>query len=624
MRLVNIDHEQLVAAAGGDPWRIHATLAHGRPAQIDRVAQAFHAAGRAAKDADSAFALARQWIGEALIHDNGELSIGDSPLLRSTARALGVQVAQLPVIAIDLENIAVALAEAQESSASRIAQLEQQLELADQELTNLFAAEKLCHRDDEQRCRIRAAIRLLDHRAINATATAWQQVSNVRDHYVGALQNAENNLRGHDDNPVVVRGIDQPRPPLPEPVPPPGAGPATVNNWWSSLSPDEKTQLIAQHSPEMGNLNGIPVDVRDEINRAVMLDDLNRVSDLASKHGASVDAVLADSARYGLSAIEVARYLNARSAAEGLAASADALDELNQHPAVFLVRYQPDVFGGDGAAAIAIGNPDTAANTAVLVKGLGSGLKQGTLANPDGVRLYSEANRADWGRDTAVVMWLGYDAPNTPSDSGLYQPAMARTGGRALAADVNAFAVTHNGAPTHMTVVGHSYGSTTVADAAAGFGMHVDDVVLVGSPGTDLAHSAADFRLSPTGHLYVGAASRDQVSWFGDDTIKTPFGGVGLGQDPAVDRYGSVRFKAEVPGDSFNPFYEHSHYFDLGSEALFSIGDVVAGHGDALQDDGMTARHRGEYGLPAFVDPEARREATTGHRHRAPTGDRAR
>ncbi len=126
-----------------------------------------------------------------------------------------------------------------------------------------------------------------------------------------------------------------------------------------------------------------------------------------------------------------------------------------------------------------------------------------------------------------------------------------------------------------MTVVGHSYGSTTVSDAAAGFGMHADDVVLVGSPGTDMAHSASDFHLNPGGHLYVGDASGDAVSWFGERTIRTPFGGIGLGDDPAIDGYGSVRFKAEVPGFTANPVGDHSHYFDTGSESLFSIGDVA-------------------------------------------------
>jgi pimeloyl-ACP methyl ester carboxylesterase len=290
---------------------------------------------------------------------------------------------------------------------------------------------------------------------------------------------------------------------------------------------------------------------------------------------------------------------------------------------VFLLRYQPEAFGGEGAAAIALGNPDTAVNTAVLVKGLGSAVGVGMLSNPDGVRLYQEAARADSGKRTAVVMWVGYDAPNTVFDPGLYEPNMARTGGQLLAADVNALAVTHQGAPTHMTVVGHSYGSTVVSDAAALYGMRTNDVVLIGSPGTDLAHSAADFHLSPGGHLYVGAASGDPVTWSpghvrGPGLIGPTLGG--LGADPAVDGFGATRFKAEVPGYTADPSYDHSHYFDDGSESLFSISEVVSGHGAALENDSMTAHHRGEYLMGEGFDPEALRPATTGHRHSGPTG----
>ncbi len=409
----------------------------------------------------------------------------------------------------------------------------------------------------------------------------------------------------------------------PIPLPPTGTSAEDADRWWNTLTPQQQEKLVAQHPPELGNLNGIPVVARSQVNTAVLNDDLHRLQDLASQRGVSVDEVLKDPNTYGLSPTAITRYINARRSQDGLAKAGEAVDPWNRRPEIFLLRYEPEAFDGEGAGAIAMGNPDTAAHTAVLVKGLGSGILQGTLANPDGQRLYDETARAAHGKPTSVVLWIGYDAPDTATDPGLYEPNMARTGGRLLASDVNAFAVTHEGAPTHMTVVGHSYGSTTVADAAAAFGMHANDVVLVGSPGTDLAHSAADFHLPPGGHLYVGAASGDAVTWSpghlsGPGLVGPPLGG--LGADPSVDGYGSTRFKAEVPGYTANPIYDHSHYFDKGSESLFSIADVVSGHGDALQRDGMTARHRGEYGVGDWFDPEAFRSATTGHTHSLPTG----
>ncbi|VBA39766.1 hypothetical protein LAUMK136_03146 [Mycobacterium attenuatum] len=91
-----------------------------------------------------------------------------------------------------------------------------------------------------------------------------------------------------------------------------------------------------------------------------------------------------------------------------------------------------------------------------------------------------------------------------------------------LAADVNGLAVTHEGGtPSHVTVIGHSYGSTTVADAFANSGMRANDAVLIGCRGTDLAHSAADFHLNG-GRVYVGAASTDAISWIGESGSAVP------------------------------------------------------------------------------------------------------
>jgi pimeloyl-ACP methyl ester carboxylesterase len=57
---------------------------------------------------------------------------------------------------------------------------------------------------------------------------------------------------------------------------------------------------------------------------------------------------------------------------------------------------------------------------------------------------------------------MGYDAPNDFSDvQRISTPELARAGGQALAQDVNGLWATHLGAGQHVTVLGHSYGSTT-------------------------------------------------------------------------------------------------------------------------------------------------------------------
>jgi pimeloyl-ACP methyl ester carboxylesterase len=198
----------------------------------------------------------------------------------------------------------------------------------------------------------------------------------------------------------------------------------------------------------------------------------------------------------------------------------------------------------------------------------------------------------------------GYDAPDSMTDPRVAQPELAHQGGQLLAADLNALAATNKG-DSHITVIGHSYGFTAVADAAAGYGMHTDDVVLIGSPGTDMAKSANDFHLPENGHVYVGSASSDPVTRLGGIQSHIPFTDVtgGLGADPAADGFGSTRVKAEVPGVTW-PWKDHSGYLVAGSESLFSISDIASGHGDALKHDGMTATHCGVWGLPDTFDPE--------------------
>jgi pimeloyl-ACP methyl ester carboxylesterase len=327
----------------------------------------------------------------------------------------------------------------------------------------------------------------------------------------------------------------------------------------------------------------------------VLADDISRV----------------ENATEALGAADMIRYDNALRVRDGLAFNSGDSDR-GRNP-VLLLSYDPAAFGGRGRAAIAIGDPDTADNITVVVPGAHSSVRDGYLTQPDAVSVYREVVAADPARSNSVVMWMGYRAPDSLFDPLVAQPNSARAGGSLLAADVNALRETHSG-PSHITVIGHSYGSTTVADAAAGFGMRADDVVLVGSPGTDLARSAHDFHLPAGGHVYVGAASSDPITGLaGEPQLPVPgtAATVGLGRDPADDGYGSTRFKAEPPGLS-SPVAGHSSYFKPDTESLFSIGDIASGHGDALAHDHMTAPHRRR--LPAF-DPERLRPGTGHHRH---------
>lgn len=385
-----------------------------------------------------------------------------------------------------------------------------------------------------------------------------------------------------------------PRAPAGPDLAPPALPPDGITRWWASLSPAEQAARLAADPQRYGALDGIPAVDRDIANRRLLAADLQQVTDPA-RH---------------TSALQVEKTLAAGPA-----------------PTLLLV-YQPAAFGGQGRAAVAIGNPDTAGDTVVLVPGTTSSVSDGWLEGGEAARLYAELQRAEPRAAHSVISWMGYDAPDGPTDLRVTQPQLARAGGALLAADVKALHATHTGRG-HLTVIGHSYGATTVADAAAGSGMRADDVVLLGCPGTDLARTAADFHLPDGGHVYVGSASTDPVTLIAGVAGTVPVTGqptteIGLGADPAADGFGSTRFEAEVPGVTLN---DHSHYFDDGSESLYSTADVASGHGELLQEHGMTAPHRDavlgslapRLGLPSWslplTDPEWGRPGTSGNYH---------
>jgi len=399
-----------------------------------------------------------------------------------------------------------------------------------------------------------------------------------------------------------------------------------IARWWDSLIDSERTALISSNPERYGNYDGIPVADRDTANRIAMNDDLRRVTDAAARYGVPIHEVLANPQRYRLTHTQAQRYDNAARVQEGLTRNAELTGA-----ETLLWIYRPEAFGGQGRAAIAIGNPDKADDTAVVVPGTSTSVAGGWLTDPDAALLHQELARTEPGSAHAVIAWMGFDAPDSMVDPRVTQPDLARRGGAALAADVNALGSTHAG-EGHVTVIGHSYGSTAVADAAAGSGMRADDIVLIGSPGTDLARTAADFHLPDDGRVYVGSASTDPVTAIAGIKGNLPLTGqptleVGLGADPAADGFGSTRFKAEVPGFTWKLWTEHTGYFDSGSESLYSIADVTSGDGEALEEHGMTAPHRASLlgsisatlGLPSWsiplTDPEVGRPGTSGNYH---------
>lgn len=238
-----------------------------------------------------------------------------------------------------------------------------------------------------------------------------------------------------------------------------------------------------------------------------------------------------------------------------------------------------------GHAAVAYGNPDTAANTAVFVPGTGVTL-DGIQNEGSAKHLHRQTERRYPGTSLSTVMWLGYDAP--PSVQQATTPGRAINGAEPLDNFLHGLRSTHQGPPTDLTLIGHSYGSETVGEAALRDQLPVDNVVLVGSPGSAV-DSASQFHV-PAGHVYAAANTFDLVRIGGDvgglpmDVVEgqpitaLPVHGL-IGADPTDPRFGAHLFSTGGPFDGATGsawMADHS-YFDPNSRSLENMSAIVAG-----------------------------------------------
>lgn len=200
MQLRYISIAALIAQAGGDPWAINDSLRSGQPAQISNLAEAFHGAGRCTQESSAAFEQARGRFDAAWNHHNGDHPINGSAEVQRVTKALGAQSLQLPKIAVDLENIAAALAEAQKAGAGQIAALEGRLRALDDLIGQAVQMEKNPDLTAEDRAALDAFIRTCEDDAIADTKSALAQLRSTRDGYAATLRKSMATLRtdGYD------------------------------------------------------------------------------------------------------------------------------------------------------------------------------------------------------------------------------------------------------------------------------------------------------------------------------------------------------------------------------------------------------------------------------------------
>jgi uncharacterized protein YukE len=368
-------------------------------------------------------------------------------------------------------------------------------------------------------------------------------------------------------------------------LPPSGSSPRDIARWWAGLTPEQRDSLLATHFEDLGRLRGLPADVLNAANRRRIDvdkqrfkeqgDELNsRVIERATQLGLNPndEEKLREANDPELSQLlnerqEAGRRLdNANNAADRLV---DA-DSKGKGYGVYVLSWDPDGPGQkQGTMAVAFGNPDTAKNVAVCVPGTTATLGK------DGFDLDRAANLKDQmdssGSGNAVIQWLGYDAPDSLLGSQVVSAKDADDGAPRLVADVDGYraAAEQAGNHQHLTVIGHSYGSTVVGKAGM-HGLAADDIAFVGSPG--VGASNADQLSAGADHVWAGAARHDPVvqatqgSWFTED---------GSSRGPYDSSFGAHQFGAvdgSWTGDA------HSGYYEPGSEPLRNLGDIATGH----------------------------------------------
>ncbi|BAX94196.1 alpha/beta hydrolase [Mycobacterium shigaense] len=457
-----------------------------------------------------------------------------------------------------------AVAKAAEKSADEVAAIRQRLQaIKDDARTHhlnlnettgvaLPPSDLASYSEADQRAIIDAAVRL------NANIKALLADAEVADEdLAAAIRGADGDLSPDQVNTQLGH-----QPPNMPQVPPQGTDPDQVKKWWHSLTPGQQDGAKEWFPDSVRNLDGVPVDVRDELNRPVLQSELNRL-----KQG----------------------WLDANGVwhtdPEKLADLQALQDTLNAHPNTSLIELDTTSNLRKVLAAVGIGDVDNADRVGVTVGGLNTRVsssldamvREGETQRAKASELRLKAGVANPDA-VASIAWLGYDAPDNPVDVAM--DGLAQKGAGPLNSFYKGLAATTNVSEQHITAFGHSYGSL-VTSLALQQGAPVSDVVLYGSPGTELSN-ISQLHVAP-GHAFYEVGLNDGVS----DAIPE-FGAFG---PPPQDVPGFTELSTQtgwapgsIAGDGqlHERAYGHSEYARDGSNGElrmsgYNLAAVLAG-----------------------------------------------
>lgn len=348
--------------------------------------------------------------------------------------------------------------------------------------------------------------------------------------------------------------------------------PAEVVAAWAALEPAERDRLIEETPWVIGNLPGLPFEVRDAANRRM---------------------------------VEFYQQYPQAMAPEQLALMADIRDILNREerekaespdgradPPIQIVSL--DMTGDVPKAAVGYGDLDTASNTTWQVAGMNSDAHLALEGWDEASRNLSSVQDQVSGLpgSNAVVAWLGYDTPNSPEtgDFGVLSVASARAGAPRFAAELEGVHAARSAGESKIpavNVLAHSYGTTTATIALTLINEDhpVDSLTMLGSAGLDTekvpSYDVLRVKEFMAGQqaIFTTHASGDQLAPFGA-------GLPGRGQ-PNPDARDPLHLYLQSP--VYGGGFSFSSEGDPGQNLTGTDGHSTIGEGDVRGPIGMSA-----------------------------------
>jgi hypothetical protein len=336
-----------------------------------------------------------------------------------------------------------------------------------------------------------------------------------------------------------------------------------LTSWWAGLPAATQKSLVQVAPGYVGNLDGVPFAVRDTANRRYLSQS---IATLKATISSGVGRAQLVAKRHHLDVLNQVQRTLAAKAGE---------------PKRQLVTFDPT---GEARAAVAVGDLSTADYVSYLVPGMFFTV-DGQMYDWTVIAADLNAQQTSWlkrlakadptaaGKTAATVAWLGYQTPGVLDIASL---ARADQGAGYLGNAIQGIDATRAGHKPFVTLVTHSYGSTTAMIELAKGGVSVDALAMIGSPGS--ATQSASKLAVRNDNVYVGEAAWDPV-------VNTAF----YGSDPGTAAFGAHKMSVGGGTDAIThkplgAAVGHLGYFDPGSEAMRNLALIGIDEGSLVTD----------------------------------------